>query len=93
MNHQKKVLVTVGTTGFDQLIMSICSESFVKELHQFGYSSIIIQYGSSKQFYNPFYFEKYKVLTDFCYADRHHSVAYIASSYRLKQMLLTIVHL
>ena len=67
MINKKSILVTVGTTGFDELIHEICSEAFVCLLKPNGFDSIIIQYGSSKNQYSSIYFNKYDVHFDFCF--------------------------
>lgn len=64
MNRDHTLLVTVGTTGFDDLIAEICSEEVVRELVKQGFDSIIVQYGSSKNVYNETAFEKYRVFTN-----------------------------
>ena len=66
MINRKSILVTVGTTGFDELIREICSEAFVSLLKPNGFDSIIIQFGSSKKEYSSSNFNKYNVLFEFC---------------------------
>lgn len=61
MNRDHTLLVTVGTTGFDDLIAEVCSEGVVRELVKQGFDSIIVQYGSSKSVYSEANFEKYNV--------------------------------
>ena len=63
MSDCKSLLITVGTTGFNDLIRTVCSEAFICELKAFGYQSIYIQFGSSKEFCNQSIFEKYNVCT------------------------------
>ena len=46
------VLVTVGTTGFDELIAAVCSEPVVKEMARHCFDSIILQYVSTKSVYS-----------------------------------------
>ncbi|KAK9766999.1 N-acetylglucosaminyldiphosphodolichol N-acetylglucosaminyltransferase catalytic subunit alg13 [Basidiobolus ranarum] len=41
--------VTVGSTGFDNLISKVVTSEFTQELEKLGYSSLIVQYGSSSQ--------------------------------------------
>ena len=38
MRVSGSVLVTVGTTGFDELIAAVCSEPVVKELARQGFT-------------------------------------------------------
>lgn len=61
MRVSGSVLVTVGTTGFDELIAAVCSEPVVKELARQDFDSIIVQYGSSKSVYSEEMFKKYHV--------------------------------
>ncbi|KAK8814649.1 UDP-N-acetylglucosamine transferase subunit ALG13 [Blastocystis sp. ATCC 50177/Nand II] len=61
MNRDHTLLITVGTTGFDDLIAEVCSEGVVRELVKQGFDSIIVQYGSSKSVYSEAIFEKYNM--------------------------------
>ena len=42
----KSLLVTVGTTGFDDLI-EVVSKAFATTILSLGFSKVIVQYGSS----------------------------------------------
>ena len=42
------VFVTVGTTRFDDLVKEVLTPSVQEELHQRGYSRMIVQYGKSE---------------------------------------------
>lgn len=71
-NMGKSVLITVGTTGFDDLIEVISSKSFADTLVALGYSRITIQYGSSIRKYCEDYLRQvgvwagsYIIYTDF----------------------------
>ena len=48
----KSILITVGTTGFDDLIEVISSKPFAEALSTLGYSRITVQYGSSIRKYS-----------------------------------------
>ena len=48
----KSILITVGTTGFDDLIEVISSKPFAEALSSLGYSRITVQYGSSIRKYS-----------------------------------------
>ncbi|KAL4527482.1 hypothetical protein Ndes2526A_g08734 [Nannochloris sp. 'desiccata'] len=50
MATNKVVFVTVGTTRFDELIKNIDSPQFASALLEKGYSSLIIQSGSSENY-------------------------------------------
>ncbi|ORX90361.1 asparagine-linked glycosylation 13 [Basidiobolus meristosporus CBS 931.73] len=39
--------VTVGSTGFDNLIAEVSKVEFTQELENLGYSTLLVQYGSS----------------------------------------------
>ena len=67
MVNGKSILVTVGTTGFDDLIQAVCSEIFIRELLAFGYQSIYIQFGSSKELYDGSIFTHNNVCLYFSY--------------------------
>ena len=41
------VLVTVGSTKFDQLIRVVDTEAFATALHERGYESLLVQVGRS----------------------------------------------
>ncbi|KAK2465789.1 hypothetical protein APHAL10511_002333 [Amanita phalloides] len=43
-----RVLVTVGSTGFDLLVQTVISDAFLDALHAKGFTDMTIQYGSSK---------------------------------------------
>lgn len=43
----KSILVTVGTTGFDDLIEVVSSKAFATTILALGFSKVIVQYGSS----------------------------------------------
>ncbi|KAG2184314.1 hypothetical protein INT44_009329, partial [Umbelopsis vinacea] len=45
-------LVTVGSTGFDDLISSILDGKVLSTLYELGYDHLTIQYGSSKAIYD-----------------------------------------
>lgn len=45
------VFVTVGSTGFDELVDVVTTGSFLSALKSLGYSSVVIQYGSSEHVY------------------------------------------
>lgn len=45
MNKQKIVLITVGTTKFENLIKTTDRNDFVKILHDNGYIKLIYQIG------------------------------------------------
>ncbi|CAM0135578.1 unnamed protein product [Umbelopsis sp. WA50703] len=47
-----KVLVTVGSTGFDDLVDSAISAEFLSKLYDLGYQHLTIQYGSSESIYH-----------------------------------------
>ena len=67
MSTDKSVLITVGTTGFDDLIRVVCSEPLAREMAIFGYRSIYIQYGSSKDYFSDLYFKEKDVYFNFPY--------------------------
>lgn len=46
------VFVTVGSTGFDELVDVVTTASFLSALKSLGYSSIVVQYGSSEKVYS-----------------------------------------
>ncbi|ORZ15687.1 glycosyl transferase [Absidia repens] len=46
-----KLFVTVGSTGFDDLVEAATSISFVSNLSTLGFSSLLIQYGASKDIF------------------------------------------
>ncbi|KTW28170.1 hypothetical protein T552_02029 [Pneumocystis carinii B80] len=52
MRKDKTVLVTVGSTRFDGLIMGIQQKSVQEALISQGYSKIIVQYGKSEEIFN-----------------------------------------
>lgn len=43
-----RLFVTVGSTGFDELIDAATSPEFLSHIVSLGYTSLLIQYGSSK---------------------------------------------
>jgi hypothetical protein len=43
-----KLFVTVGSTGFDELIDAATAPGFLSHIVSLGYTSLLIQYGSSK---------------------------------------------
>lgn len=43
-----RVLVTVGTTAFDDLIAVVCSDEFCSTLISSGYYELVVQSGNSK---------------------------------------------
>ncbi|KAI8580875.1 hypothetical protein K450DRAFT_234993 [Umbelopsis ramanniana AG] len=47
-----RALVTVGSTGFDDLIRSVIDGKVLSTLYELGYDHLTIQYGSSKAIYN-----------------------------------------
>lgn len=47
-----KALVTVGSTGFDDLVDSAISSEFLSKLYDIGYQHLTIQYGSSESIYH-----------------------------------------
>ncbi|XP_052815776.1 UDP-N-acetylglucosamine transferase subunit ALG13 homolog [Mya arenaria] len=47
----KRVFVTVGTTQFDKLIETMCSEDTLKALQMLGYSNLLLQRGCGQ--YDP----------------------------------------
>jgi beta-1,4-N-acetylglucosaminyltransferase len=49
--NEKMVFVTVGTTRFDQLIEAIDSPQFASALLEKGYTSLVIQAGSSENYH------------------------------------------
>ncbi|KAI8334363.1 glycosyltransferase family 1 protein [Chlamydoabsidia padenii] len=46
-----KLFVTVGSTGFDQLVNAATLPDFISHLSSLGYTSLLIQYGSSKDIF------------------------------------------
>ncbi|ORX47784.1 glycosyl transferase [Hesseltinella vesiculosa] len=48
-----RLFVTVGSTGFDDLIKSISRAEFLQQLSCSGYTHVTVQYGSSKSCYRP----------------------------------------
>ena len=48
----RSMLITVGTTGFDDLIDIVSSSSFAKIIASQGFSKITVQYGSYLQLFN-----------------------------------------
>lgn len=49
------VFVTVGSTGFKELITQVSSESFLRTVEELGYSSVLVQYGESESAFAPNY--------------------------------------
>jgi beta-1,4-N-acetylglucosaminyltransferase len=47
-----RALVTVGSTGFDDLINSVVDGTVLSTLYDLGYDHLSIQYGSSQAIYN-----------------------------------------
>ncbi|KAJ2961361.1 hypothetical protein NQZ79_g3372 [Umbelopsis isabellina] len=47
-----KVLVTVGSTGFDELVEAATSAEFLSKLYDIGYQHLTIQYGSGESMYH-----------------------------------------
>lgn len=47
-----RALVTVGSTGFDDLIKFVTNENVLSTLYELGYDHLTIQYGSSQAVYN-----------------------------------------
>ncbi|KAJ1668278.1 N-acetylglucosaminyldiphosphodolichol N-acetylglucosaminyltransferase catalytic subunit alg13 [Coemansia sp. RSA 1813] len=45
------VFVTVGSTGFDDLISAINTRRFMQSLRSRGLRSLVVQYGTSEQFF------------------------------------------
>ncbi|CAI7991158.1 Putative bifunctional UDP-N-acetylglucosamine transferase and deubiquitinase ALG13, partial [Geodia barretti] len=45
----RSVLVTVGTTSFDELVGSIAEENFMKELVAKGYTRLVLQIGKGDE--------------------------------------------
>ncbi|KAI7834270.1 glycosyl transferase [Kickxella alabastrina] len=45
--------VTVGSTGFDQLIGVISTPAFLRALSSRGFRRLVVQYGSSSKSFNP----------------------------------------
>lgn len=75
-NMGKSVLITVGTTGFDDLIEVVSSKSFADTLLSLGYSRITIQYGSSIRKYCEDYLRQVGVWAGSCiiYTDFNHFI-------------------
>jgi beta-1,4-N-acetylglucosaminyltransferase len=46
-----KLFVTVGSTGFDELIDAATAPGFLSHIVSLGYTSLLIQYGSSKNIF------------------------------------------
>ncbi|CAO3584942.1 unnamed protein product [Absidia cylindrospora] len=46
-----KLFVTVGSTGFDDLVEAATSINFLSNLSTLGFNSLLIQYGSSKDIF------------------------------------------
>lgn len=47
------VFVTVGSTGFNELIHQVSCEKFLKTVKELGYSSVLVQYGESESAFAP----------------------------------------
>ncbi|GAB5586950.1 N-acetylglucosaminyldiphosphodolichol N-acetylglucosaminyltransferase catalytic subunit alg13 [Umbelopsis nana] len=47
-----RALVTVGSTGFDDLISSVTNPTILSTLGELGYDHLTVQYGSSEAIYN-----------------------------------------
>jgi len=46
-----RALVTVGSTGFDDLIGSVMRPEILSALYELGYDHLTVQYGSSDEIY------------------------------------------
>jgi beta-1,4-N-acetylglucosaminyltransferase len=46
------LFVTVGSTGFDELIQETISSTFLNSLSQVGIQKVLYQYGSSEQVFS-----------------------------------------
>ncbi|KAI8098936.1 glycosyl transferase [Halteromyces radiatus] len=44
-----KLFVTVGSTGFDDLVNEATTSEFLSNIYALGFTSLLIQYGSSKK--------------------------------------------
>ncbi|KAJ2744120.1 N-acetylglucosaminyldiphosphodolichol N-acetylglucosaminyltransferase catalytic subunit alg13 [Coemansia sp. BCRC 34301] len=47
------VYVTVGSTGFDDLVRAVCTRSFLQSLAARRFQRLIVQYGSSEDMFVP----------------------------------------
>ncbi|KAI8324113.1 N-acetylglucosaminyldiphosphodolichol N-acetylglucosaminyltransferase Alg13 [Martensiomyces pterosporus] len=47
------VYVTVGSTGFDDLVRAVSSKEFLRSLASRGFRRLTVQYGSSEQAFSP----------------------------------------
>ncbi|KAJ2334193.1 hypothetical protein GGI00_001966 [Coemansia sp. RSA 2681] len=47
------VYVTVGSTGFDDLVQAVCTRSFLQSLAARRFQRLIVQYGSSEDMFVP----------------------------------------
>ncbi|KAJ1950271.1 hypothetical protein FBU59_000760 [Linderina macrospora] len=47
------VYVTVGSTGFDELVRAVSTKQFLLALSQRGFTKLTVQYGSSKHAFSP----------------------------------------
>ena len=50
--NEKIIFVTVGSTGFDQIIKLITSISYLQLLKSQGFTKLIVQYGKSQKVFN-----------------------------------------
>ncbi|KAJ1675621.1 hypothetical protein EV182_000904 [Spiromyces aspiralis] len=48
-----KIFVTVGSTGFDTLVASVCSTQFLESAKREGFDEIVVQYGASGACFTP----------------------------------------
>ncbi|KAJ2464042.1 UDP-N-acetylglucosamine transferase subunit ALG13 [Coemansia sp. RSA 2337] len=47
------VYVTVGSTGFDELVMAVCTRQFLRSLAARGFRQLCVQCGSSEDLFTP----------------------------------------
>ena len=56
------MLITVGTTGFDEFIEIVSSPSFAKAIAAQGFSKITVQFGSSSYMFDKTNLSEEKVV-------------------------------
>ncbi|EME29042.1 beta-1,4-N-acetylglucosaminyltransferase [Galdieria sulphuraria] len=100
----RKVFVTVGSTSFDELIITINNQSCLAAMHSRGVEEIKVQYGNGKVLPRTSYKEKLKmesfqykssIVEEFNWADlviSHGGAGSVLESLRAKKKLIIVVN-
>ncbi|RKP37356.1 N-acetylglucosaminyldiphosphodolichol N-acetylglucosaminyltransferase Alg13 [Dimargaris cristalligena] len=66
-SRSARIFVTVGSTGFDELIAQVLSPAFLHECVRLGYSELVVQYGASRAAFDAFQGSQGITVTGYAY--------------------------